>query len=193
MTDNSNIEALTVVVNALTPLDSLDRVRVIDAALALLGEKKSSREIVDSDPKLNGQDVLSDGTDSVVRTPKAKAWMRQFSISEPELENVFHFNGEGGEFISPTLPGKSKKDQTYNAYVMAGISQLLHTGNTNFDDKLARVICEKVGCYDQANHATHIKNRGNEFAGDKDKGWNLTGPGLKLGAALIKEINKIHD
>jgi hypothetical protein len=36
----------------------------------------------------------------------------------------------------------------------------------------------------------HIKERGNEFTGTKEKGWSLTAPGLKRGAALVKEMTK---
>jgi hypothetical protein len=53
---------------------------------------------------------------------------------------------------------------------------------------MARQFCERIGCYDQANHAAHIKNRGNEFTGDKNRGYSLTNPGIKKGVALIKEL-----
>jgi hypothetical protein len=58
-----------------------------------------------------------------------------------------------------------------------------------FENAMARGFCEKIGCYDQANHAVHLKkNKGGEFSGDKNKGYTLTSVGMKRGAALVKEL-----
>jgi hypothetical protein len=75
-----------------------------------------------------------------------------------------------------------------NAYVVSGISQLLLKGEPSFTDKDARTLCERSGCYDSANHSAHLKDRGNEFSGSKDKGWTLTAPGLKRAAELLKQM-----
>jgi len=117
-------------------------------------------------------------------------WMKQNGITAEQLQHVFHFSGAGVEIIAPDFPGKNKKQKTYNAYVVEGIAQLLATGEPHFTDKVARALCERAGCFDSANHATHMNNKGNEFAGSKDKGWTLTAPGLKKGAALVKELSQ---
>jgi len=77
-----------------------------------------------------------------------------------------------------------------NVYVMAGIAKLLEAGDPSFDDKTARDLCKSAGCFDNTNHSKYLVDKGNEFAGSKDKGWVLTAPGLKRGAALVKEISK---
>lgn len=59
---------------------------------------------------------------------------------------------------------------------------------SSFDDKSARAQCQSSGCYDHTNHATYMKDKGNDLAGSKDKGWSLTNPGLKAGAMLVKQI-----
>lgn len=74
--------------------------------------------------------------------------------------------------------------------MLVGIAKLLSSGDPSFDDKSARALCETSGCYDSANHAASLRDKGNEFTGTKDKGWTLTTPGLKRGAILIKELNK---
>ena len=107
-----------------------------------------------------------------------------------ELQQVFHLGNGDAEVIAGDIPGKNKKEKTYSAYILIGLSKLLSTGSPAFDDKSARALCESSGCYDQANHSVHIKERGNEFTGTKDKGWTLTAPGLKRAAVLIKEMTK---
>ena len=114
--------------------------------------------------------------------------MKQNSVSTEELDQVFHFNSDGS-FDLLNAPGKSKKQQTLNTYILTGLGKYLASGgDRGFDDATARQFCETIGCYDQANHAVHLKNRGPEFTGDKHKGWSLTNPGVKRGAALVKEV-----
>jgi len=92
------------------------------------------------------------------------------------------------EIIIDSAPGKNQKTQTINAYVLTGIAGLLRTGEPKFDDKTARATCRKLGCYGGTNHATYLKKPGNILTGSKAKGWALSGPGLKAGAELIKQL-----
>jgi hypothetical protein len=120
-------------------------------------------------------------------SPRARSWMSQHGVSAVELQQIFHV-ADGEVEVIATVPGRNKKNQTYNAYVLTGLSQFLATGTPAFTDKAARALCEASGCYDRANHAVHMKEKGNEFTGSKDKGWTLTAPGLKRAAELIKEL-----
>lgn len=182
---NKNItETMTEMVNLLSPLKSDDRQRVIQAAMTLLGEspiapagKTASRE--------EEAHVLTGDLPS-----RAKVWTRQNGISVDAIDQVYQVDGESVEVIAGSVPGNSKKEQTLNAYVLAGISRLLASGEPSFDDKLARSLCDTFGCYDPTNHATHMKGKGNRFAGSKTTGWKLTGPGLTHAAALIKQMTK---
>ncbi len=169
------------IIAILTPLPSEERSRVMNAAMMLLGEASPKLGAVSTDDEVGAVSNLS---------PRAKAWMKQNSVTNEELEQVFHMSETGTEVIASHIPGKNKKEQTYNAYILTGIAQLLATGNPSFQDKTARTLCESSGCYDSANHSAHLKDRGNEFTGTKDKGWTLTAPGLKRGAEVIKELNK---
>jgi hypothetical protein len=100
---------------------------------------------------------------------------------------VFHFNDDG-TFDIHDAPGKSKKEKTLNTYILTGVGKYLTTKTRDFDDSMARGFCESIGCYDPANHASHLKNKGSEFSGDKNKGYSLTNVGVKRGAALVKEL-----
>jgi len=179
MAHEQQIGAVTKIIDALTPFSSEERHRVIQAALAILGEVQ-----------VRSVDSASDETSRVVGDlpPRARAWMQQNSVTSDGLLQVFHLADGKVEVIASQLPGSSKKEQTYNAYVLTGIAQLLAGGDPSFEDKIARSTCEKYGCYDSANHSAHLRARGNEFTGTKDKGWTLTAPGLRRGAELIKEM-----
>lgn len=179
---DTNVNIVGKIVEALSPLTSEERKRVITASLTLLGEGIPSGEVA-------GHGDLG-GAEASGLPVKAQTWMKQNGISEDELQSVFLLADGSVEVIASDIPGKGKKKKTYNAYVLTGIARLLATGMPNFDDKAARALCVSSGCMDNANHASYLKNKDNEFTGSKEKGWILTTPGLKRGAALVKELNK---
>ncbi|HEY7246567.1 MAG TPA: hypothetical protein VH678_22065 [Xanthobacteraceae bacterium] len=180
-TDNATT-ALNAIITALTPLTSEQRRRTVDAAMLFLGEKTAAEQI---EPRLTARD--GDAADNDGLPPQATKWMKQHGVSEEELERTFHFNGDG-TFDIHDVPGKSKKDRTLNAYVLTGLGKFLSSNDRAFDDSTAREFCEKLGCYDPANHSVHIKAKGAEFSGDKAKGFTLTTIGMKRGAVIVKEL-----
>jgi hypothetical protein len=187
MTTKKSTEIVSEIVELLTPIESAERIRVVQASLTLLGETFAggSRHVD------GGGDTLGEGDGELSALPvRARTWMKQNSVTVDELQQVFHLADGNADVIAGEVPGKNKKEKTYNAYVLAGLARLLSAGDGAFDDKSARSLCETFGCYDQANHSSTIKNKGNEFTGTKDKGWTLTAPGLKRAAALVKEITK---
>jgi hypothetical protein len=187
MTAKKTTEIVSEIVELLTPIDSAERIRVVQASLTLLGETLSTSPRHTE----NGRDPLGEGDDELSSLPaRARTWMRQNSVTGDELEQVFHITDSSADVIAGEVPGKNKKEKTYSAYVLAGLAKFLATGEATFDDKAARALCETFGCYDQANHSSTIKDKGNEFTGTKDKGWTLTAPGLKRAAALVKELTK---
>lgn len=182
MADIDTTDALTTIIKALSPLNSDERHRTVDAAMMFLGE---TTKTVRKEPI--GKAAGSEGSESGNFADAVQKWMKQHEVSEEQLDQVFHFTGDG-DFDLHDAPGKSKKDQTLNTYILTGVGTFLASNNRTFDDATARGFCEKIGCYDPTNHATHLKNKGSEFSGDKNKGYSLTNVGMKRGAALIKEI-----
>jgi hypothetical protein len=174
----------TKVVEILRPLSSEDRARVIHAAMVLLGDVESRHPST-----LDAADTVEPEAGKLGALPqRARVWMKQYGISESQIQQVFHIADGAAEVIAVHVPGKNKKEQTYNAYVLTGLGQFLLAGSTSFQDKSARTLCEASGCYDSANHAAHLKDRGNEFTGNKERGWTLTAPGLARAAEIIKEL-----
>lgn len=174
-------EIIGKVIEILEPLDAETRQRALAAVQAYFGDRVGSAKV---DSRL--EDV-GHGAPMAV-SAKALHWMKQNGLSSEDLEKVYHVTSDGAEFIAGTVPGKSKKEQTFNAYILLGIAKYLISGEPNIDDKEARELCVSLACYDPANHATNFKDRGNDFAGTKERGWTLTAPGLRTGANLIKEL-----
>lgn len=190
MDDANGSDPLIAVVNALKPLKSDERLRTVEAALHYLGEAP-----------LNAADTHSPGENNrnggnAAETPahvadypaQVQPWLKQHDVSTDELDQVFHF-ADDGTFAIHDVPGSSAKEKSLNVYILTGLGTFLATGKRAFADDAARQYCQTLGCYDAANHATHLKNfKGAEFTGDKKKGFSITNPGIKKGAALVKEL-----
>jgi hypothetical protein len=171
----------------LKPLDSQLRKRAIRAALTMLGDEDAD---LGSDNTSKGHEDRGDGGNGGGRTgfpPRAKSWMNAEKIAADELGHVFDLEHET-EIIASRVPGKNTKDRTINAYLLAGISQLLQTGSMKFDDAAGRAAAKNLGCFNLGNHAKYMSQKGNVLSGSKDIGWSLTAPGLKAAAVVIKEL-----
>lgn len=172
------------IVELLDPFDSLERQRIVRAALTLLGDEAGT-------PAPNGKSGADEDTGGDIKelSGQAKIWMKQNHISEAVLQHVFHISNGKAEVIASEIPGKDGKAKTVNAYILQGISSFLISGDSKFEDKAARVLCSKSGVLNGTNHSAYIKDGiGNKLTGSKDTGWVLTTPGLKHGASLIKEL-----
>jgi hypothetical protein len=169
----------------LLPVTDADvRKRAVKSALMMLGDDLG---FVEQKQKGDGGAAAPDdgGDDHVEFNAKARTWMRQNNVTTAQLSHAFH----GSEVIAHEIPGANKREKTLNTYILTGVGQLLQTGEARFSDDTARQGCEQHGCYDSNNHSKTInKKRGNAFTGTVKSGWQLTTPGLKIGADLVKTI-----
>jgi hypothetical protein len=176
MSKKSITQAVVQVVDELTDFSPEERRRIVQASLTLLG---------DAPAPLDGRIADKNGDHGF--PAKANMWMKQYGLTAEQMSQVFHPGKNGMEIIAQ-IPGASRREQVRNAYVLSGIAQMLTYGETKFDDKAARQLCENRGFFDGTNHMKYMK--GVEFIGSKEKGWVLTTPGLKYGAALVIELAK---
>ena len=173
--------------NLLAPLNAEDRQKVVRGALAMLGEPA-----VVAAP--DGGDNLGDQSNDLSGLgPRARHWLKKFSISPEHMEHVFHFDGGTVDLLDIEVPGSSKKLQTINSYLLVGAKQFLATDDPKFDDKSALEYCKQVGCHDAANHATNRTALGNKVTGNKGSGFSLSAPGLKAAADAIKKAAKVAE
>ncbi len=105
--------------------------------------------------------------------------MSKYSVTEAQLEHVFSIDADSVDVIAAKLPGKSKRQQTVQAYLLCGLKSYLRTGEVTFSDKEAREICDKVGCYDIANHSNYLKAFGNLSAAVKTRAGDSQIPGYQ--------------
>ncbi|WP_298368393.1 hypothetical protein [uncultured Bradyrhizobium sp.] len=182
MTQKSITDIVAAIVAELTPLQSDERQRVIQASLVLLGESPLAvgKKLPEAQSETDyGNDVPA----------RARTWMKQNHLSVNQVQQVFHTSSDGVEIIISEIPGKGNRDKVRNAYVLLGIAGLISSNEPRFDDREARALCERYGFFDGTNHMKYMKG-GNEFTGSKEKGWTLTAPGLKQGAAIILNLTK---
>ncbi|MCJ0824493.1 hypothetical protein MQC88_00720 [Luteimonas sp. 50] len=180
MSENELALAATNVMRVLEPLAVDERARVIRAALTLLGDVSSGASNLGS--PAHGSTSSSDRP--AAAEPDLR--MRRLGLSVEQLENYLHF--ENGDATPIGLPGnaQSKREQTKNTYLLAGLAAALSGGDGKFSDSEARSLCVQFGCFDSPNHVRILKTLGNKLTGSKDAGWKLTSPGLNAAAALIK-------
>jgi hypothetical protein len=180
---NTLYEPTKSVIDILTDLSPEDRVKVIHAALTLLGDNPNAKI---SAAKSAEHDDASDEISASLTNAAAKAWVKKHNVSLEQLQQVFDF--ADGKAHPITLPGAatSKPDQTVNTYLIQGLAAFLSTGDSGFTDADARTLCGNFGCYDSTNHTKYIKGFGNRITGAKNTGWKLTVPGLTAATELVK-------
>jgi hypothetical protein len=177
------VEALPKLVQILSGLSALEREKAISAAKILLAESVPSAIRASQEVPPTEAEEYSGGI-----APKAATWLRKNQISREQLDQIFSLDDNTFDVIAAKMPGKSKRQQTVEAYIICGLKAFLQTGEPNFTDKGGRQLCQKIGCYDRPNHYNYIKAFGNRIGGAKDSGWKLTNPGLTDAAQLIKQI-----
>ena len=138
--------------------------------------------------------ALEDISDSAGTTSaEASRWIQTNNISESALLEVFHETDGAFSVIATDLPGTADRDKTQTCYLLTGAAALLSSGTPSVDDKAARELTKKLGCYDSNNHSKSISALGNKITGSKKTGYRLTAPGLKAAAVIIMAISNGKD
>jgi hypothetical protein len=175
-------KSLVKLIEVLEPMSSEERRRNINAALTYFGDAG-----LETPAKGGVLQPPADVSDGGHFPPAVTARMKQHGISADHAAHVFEFR-DGEPFRVLAVPGKGKKPQTLAMYHLVGLGTYLETGKRDFTDATARDYCKSYGCYDSPNHATYLDEKHPAFTGDKNSGWMLTVPGIKVAAAIVKEV-----
>lgn len=192
MSVEPELDAMGKVLAALQPLEDASQVRVLRWAIEKLQLSASFSGA--GGAQTGGTTGPMSGTSSSVDLgdlalpQQAVLWMKQTNVEATDLEAVFHLQNGEVDVIASSIPGKNNRERVLNCYMLAGVCELLRSGAASFADKDARKLCEAFGCLDTTNHAKYLNDKGNEFAGSKDKGWSLTAPGKKQSGLLVKAM-----
>ena len=176
------LAAASKLVEVLSDLSPEERQRVISAAQVSLGQPELAQ---------SATAAASQGASTGSLPKKAAQWLAQNAISREQIDGVFSIEADSVELIARRLPGKSKRQQTVETYLLCGLRSLLQSGESRFADEEARQLCRSVGCYDGANHNNYTKAFDNLVHGTKDSGWTLTVPGLNRAAEIVKAIGSL--
>ena len=176
----SATEAVPQIVELLSGLGPDEQKRAVSAAMILLSLSPTGSVVA-------GDDVQHGDNPEGIST-KASGWMKKYGIGADQLGHVFTVSVEEVDVIAASLPGGSKRQKTLEAYVLCGLRSFIHGGEGRFDDKEARALCLKLGCYDPANHSNYMKAFSNLITGSKDIGWRITNPGFERAAQIVKQL-----
>jgi|HubBroStandDraft_6_1064221.scaffolds.fasta_scaffold160126_1 hypothetical protein len=178
-----DMAALTRIVEILEPLSDVNRQRTVAAALTLLGVQ------CDGVGDFLGKSSSSGHRGSQGELPRrAQTWISQNQLTVSALEEAFHFSAGNVQLIVNCLPGSTNKERTKQCYLLAGVRALLQAGVPVFTDNEARQLCRDFGCLDQANHAAYLKAVKNLLSGSKTTKYELTQPGLREAADLLRAV-----
>lgn len=193
MAERNLAEVTSSLYSLLQPLESEARHRVVHATFALLGETLSGASGAPPHQLTPAPDrgiVRSEAAGQVADglPIRVQKWLAQNDLGESELEEVFHFSGGKIDVIAGELPGKSKREQTAQAYLLAGLKAFLQTGEAKFSDDDGMKLTKTFGGFDVNNHSANRKSLGNSLSGSKQSGFELSQPGLRNAALLVREI-----
>jgi hypothetical protein len=167
--------AADAIFTAIATLTPEERHRAIAAALAVFGEPPSVPTQGRKGPQQQQHD--SSGPSAEGLSPKPTAWISKNGVTHEDLEQVFHLAGEIEIIASPR--GKSKKEQTQEAYLLEGVRSFLRTGEATFTDDQARAFCRKSGCYDRGPSFRVLEGSRERPHGKRQNGLDADHSGLK--------------
>jgi hypothetical protein len=177
----------TKLVVLLDPLDVERRRKAINAALVILGDpprETGARKDADQS-KVEGELPSGDGWP---KHTKLRTWMRQNSITDSQIAQLFHLDDGKVNVIASTVAGAKGGEKSRNAYLLQGLAAMIESGEPTFTDEDARNLCRHLGCYDKNNHSNYVRAMGNKATGSKKSGLKLTSPGLTAAAKLVKDM-----
>ncbi len=172
--------------NLLAPHSSEIRQRVIQSALASLGEGFTPSKSTAAGSG-NGSAFAGDSGDLEELGPKAVKWAQKNGVTRAMLDEIFHITNGNVETTASSVPGAGKRDMTVNCYLLTGLRGLLATDASTLDDSETIALCKRLTAYDKNNHPAYRKGVGNMMSGAKPT-FTLTGPGETAAGNLVKQM-----
>jgi hypothetical protein len=181
-------EVLGKVYSLLEPLGIEDRQRVVESALNLLGDKSVTRHQTGNGTEsgTGKTDESGDDADWKGFSEEAKRWAKRHGLTRDLLDEYFHEKSGTVSVINLPEGLGSKQKKSIACYLLQGVAALIQTGDATVNDDTARELCEHQGAYDPPNHSRIFQAMRGLLSGNKKLGWQLTNPGLKEAAGLLK-------
>lgn len=143
--------------------------------------------------KVTEHERQSEGLDPNTLPMRVKAFMKRTKVTSPQIEKLFHIEGNQFEPIWTVKVTKFSKAQVQIA-LLQSLQRALTSGEFSFDREEVRTECKSRKSYDNTNFKVNFQNNAKYFSGlEKDGLVSLTDDGMTALATLITELAGADD
>lgn len=209
---DAELSAMAIVFNALQPLDSDARNRVIEYVERRLGMQRSStpapyksEHFQHVPPEIERGDLSAEndhaehsfdrgdqdnaGDDEIEGiSPIAKKWMMRNALSPALISKLYSLGVDEFDLVAPNVPGKSVRERLHNVILLQGVASYLNSGAPRVDGEKLREAVDHYDADAGRNFAAYVKDWTSEFSGSRTSGFTLTTRGLNSAKELIKQM-----
>ncbi len=118
----------------------------------------------------------------------ASNFFSQNSIAQEQWELIFNFDGNVCNVVVQDLKEKTVSGKQIKLALLLGIKNQFVTGTPSISKDELIDMCRQYATFDSGNFSAHMKNQKILFLSKGNKGWQLTRPGCKKAAQIIKEL-----
>jgi hypothetical protein len=138
-------------------------------------------------PPAPGSAGGSSPSDPIPVLDTVRTFVNANGLTTGMLEKVFHPLGSGAQLLATEIEGNGKSGKVANLAVLLAVRQALESGSFVCTLKELREMAVHYDCYDSTNFSKSFQTYKSYFK-PRAKGADLelSGPGLKKGAELIK-------
>lgn len=200
LSGDAEIDAISVVYQSVKTLDASAQLRVLRYVAGKLGLAPIAETHIEHDfsgkpdrtTELNVQTAIGHEQGEVDGiSPIALKWMSRNSLTIDSLSPLFSLGVDEIDLVAKSIPGKAKKERTYNVALLKGIAAYLASGAARVTQEQIKEACLHYDAFDSPNFATYLRSFASDLSGSKSSGFTLTARGLTNATALIKEITQV--
>lgn len=118
----------------------------------------------------------------------ASNFFSQNNIAQEQWERIFHFDGNVCNVIVQDLKERPVSGKQIKLALLLGIKNQFETRTPSISKDELINMCKHYATYDSGNFSVHMKKQKNLFLPKGNKSWELTRPGYKKAAQVIKEL-----
>src|SRR5208337_4199676 len=155
-------------------------------------EKKKDDE-ADDKPEKKDRRSTSEGLDGDKLPMRVKAFMKRTKVTAPQIETLFHI--EGNQFVPIwTIDAATFAKAQVQISLLQSLRRALTSGEFSFDREDVRTECKDRKCDAGKNFNANFRNNEKYFSGlDREGLVSLTDEGMTALASLITELAGVGD
>lgn len=189
------IAAISIVYDALRPLNAEAQKRVLDYVAGKIGAptwqnaaEHNEHHSEDQLPERIAAKTEEAETDGEGISPVALKWMKRSGLTATGLSALFSLGVDEIDLVAKKVPGEGKKERMRSVLLLKGIAAYLSTGAARVTHEQLKEACLHYDAYDGGNFSKHLKSFSAEASGTKESGYTLTARGLTNATEIIKGL-----